>query len=126
MAGYGVRTAFFALNNAENFHEFVLKTWDVLLSNIQLLFSANLDHVLFTNAGALFIMMLIPWCNRWDVVFKILAVVFILGQFLCGVIIEYRIWYEILPLGWMVISEALSRRQLLVLGNPGRTGRVAT
>lgn len=116
MAGYGVRTVFFALNNAENFHEFVLKTWDVLLGNLRLLFSTNLYHVLFTNAGALFIMMLIPWRTRRDVVFKILAVIFILGQFLCGVIIECRIWYEILPLGWMVISEALSRRQLLILG----------
>lgn len=116
MVDYGVKTAFFALNNAENLHEFVLKTWGVLLDNIQFLFSTNLDHVLFTNAGALFIMMLIPWRNRRDVVFKILAVVFIIGQFLGGIIIEYRIWYEILPLGWMVISETLSNRHLMMLG----------
>jgi hypothetical protein len=122
MTGYGVKTTFFALNNAENLHEFVLKTWDVLLDNIHSLFSPNLDHVLFTNAGALFLMILIPWRNRRDVVFKILAVVFIIGQFLCGVIIEYRIWYEILPLGWMVISETLSHRRLMVLGSPAGPG----
>jgi hypothetical protein len=122
MAGYGVKTVSFALNNAENFHEFVLKTWGLLLDNIHLLFSTNLDHVLFTNAGALFIMMLIPWRNQRDVVFKILAVVFIIGQFLCGVIIEYRIWYEILPLGWMVISETLSNRYPMVLGGQAGLG----
>lgn len=110
MAAYGVKTMFFALNNAENAHELVLKTWGVLLDNLHLLFGASLNHVLFTNAGALFIMMLIPWRNRRDIVFKILAVVFIIGQFLCGIIVEFRIWYEILPLGWMVISETLLNR----------------
>ena len=123
MAGYGVKTVSFALNDAGNFHEFILKTWGLLLDNIHLLFSMNLNHVLFTNAGALFIMMLIPWRNRRDVVFKILAVVFIIGQFLCGIIIEFRIWYEILPLGWMVISEALSSRCPIIMGGQSGPGQ---
>lgn len=110
MAGYGVHTMFFALNNSGNTGELAHKTWALLVQNIRLLFSPHLNHVLFTNAGALLIMMLIPWRNGRDVAFKILAVVFIIGQFLCGIIIEFRIWYELLPLGWMTISEALSRR----------------
>jgi hypothetical protein len=110
MAIYDVKTMFFALNNSNNIHELAHKTWSLLVANIHLLFSPGLNHVLFTNAGALFIMMLIPWHTRRDVVFKILAVAFILGQFLCGIIIEFRIWYEILPLGWMVISETISNR----------------
>jgi hypothetical protein len=70
--------------------------------------------------------MLIPWRNRRDVVFKILAVVFIIGQFLCGIIIEFRVWYEILPLGWMVISETLSQRYaLFVAGRAGPGGESA-
>jgi hypothetical protein len=104
----GVKTMFFALNNAGNFHELAHKTWRVFSGNIHTLFSANLNHVLFVNAGALFVMMLIPWRNRRDVVFKLLAAVFIIGQFLCGSISEFRIWYELLPLGWMVISETLA------------------
>jgi hypothetical protein len=114
MAGYGVKTMFFALNNSGNSHELAHKTWSLLVHNLHLLFSLNLNHVLFTNAGALLIMMLIPWRNRRDVVFKILAVAFIIGQFLCGSIIEFRIWYEILPLGWMVISETISNRYRMV------------
>jgi hypothetical protein len=86
----------------------------LLVLNIHRLFSLNLNQVLFANAGALLIMMLIPWRSRRDVVFKILAVVFIIGQFLCGSIIEFRIWYEILPLGWMVISETISNRYRMV------------
>ena len=109
MAICGVKTILFALNNTENFQALALTTWCVFYKNVHLLFSLNLNHVLFANAGALFIMMMIPWRNRRDVVFKILTVAFIIGQFLCGIISEFRIWYELLPLGWMVISETLSR-----------------
>ena len=122
MAICGVKTMFFALNNAENFHELVHKTWCTFDGNIHLLFSLDLNHVLFANAGALFIMMIIPWRSRRDVVFKILAVVFIIGQFLCGIINEFRIWYELLPLGWMVISETISNRYPMVSGSRGMPG----
>jgi len=36
---------------------------------------------------------------------------FVLGQLLYGVIYEVRIWYELLPLGWMVVSEAVTRQR---------------
>jgi hypothetical protein len=124
MAICGVKTMFFALNNAGNYHELAHKTWRVFSGNIHTLFSPDLNHVLFVNAGALFIMMLIPWRNRRDVVFKLLAVVFIIGQFLCGSISEFRIWYELLPLGWMVISETLATHFSLGPGSgvmPGLT-----
>ena len=114
MAAYGVHTMFFALNNTASIHDLISKTWTVLTDNIHLLFSPILNHVLFANAGAFLVMMLIPWRTRRDMVFKILAVAFIIGQFLCGIIIEFRIWYEILPLGWMLVSETLSSRHLLV------------
>jgi hypothetical protein len=122
MAICGVKTMFFALNNAGNFHDLAQKTWRVFSGNIHTLFSPDLNHVLFVNAGALFIMMLIPWRNRRDVVFKILAVVFIIGQFLCGSISEFRIWYELLPLGWMVISETLATHFSLGPGNRVKPG----
>jgi hypothetical protein len=114
MAMYGVKTMFFALNNVETIHDMVFRTWSQLVDNVHLLFSTDLNPVLFTNAGALFIMMLIPWRTRRDVVFKTLALVFIIGQFLCGHIEEFRIWYELLPLGWMLISEAISNRYQMV------------
>lgn len=123
MVIYDVNTMFFALNNVGSIDDLIFKTWLVLVGNVQLLFSADLNHVLFTNAGALVIMMLIPWRTRRDVVFKILAVVFIIGQFLCGIINEFRIWYEILPLGWMVISETISNRFPMVLSGQNGSGK---
>jgi hypothetical protein len=122
MAIYGVKTVVLALNDSGNIHELIFKTWSLLVGNIQQLFSLNLNHVLFTNAGALFLMMMIPWRSRRDVVFKILAMVFIIGQFLYGHITEFRIWYEILPLGWIVISEALSINFPMVLGSEAGGG----
>jgi hypothetical protein len=117
MIAYGVQTMFFALNNAGNIYDLIAKTWLVLADNVRLFFSPTLNHALFANAGALLLMMLIPWRTRRDMLFRILAVVFVIGQFLCGIIIEFRIWYEILPLGWIVISEALTNRYGL---NPDR------
>jgi TPR repeat protein len=35
----------------------------------------------------------------------VMIVAFIIGQFLCGIIREFRIWYELLPLGWMMIAD---------------------
>ena len=51
-----------------------------VFSNVNRLFSLDLRHVLFANAGSLLIMMLIPWRNRRDVVFKTMILVFIIGE----------------------------------------------
>jgi len=37
----------------------------------------------------------------------LLIVSFVIGEFFCGIINEVRIWYELLPLGWMMIADAL-------------------
>jgi len=55
--------------------------------------------------------------NVSEMLFKLLAVVFITGIFLFGRVIEYRLWYEILPLGWMMISEAIANRYQKIQGN---------
>jgi len=114
MSMYGVNTMIFAGNEAENIHDFFSKAWSCFVySNLKDLFSLDLDHVLFINAGTLFIMMMIPWRNRRDVVLKILVIAFIIGQCFFGDFTEFRIWYEVLPLGWMLISEAVLNRYQL-------------
>jgi len=67
------------------------------------------NHVLFVNAGALLIMMLLPWRTYRQMLFKLVAAVFIAGIVLFARVIEFRVWYEILPLGWILISEAISK-----------------
>jgi len=51
----------------------------------------------FVNAGTLLALILLPITNKNILVFKIIAAFFILGNFLFGNIIEYRIWFELTP-----------------------------
>jgi hypothetical protein len=90
MAAYGVTTPAFAPEH-----------W--FAANLHNLFSLHLNHMLFANAGALVLMFLVP--GRQWLPLKLLAGVFVLGQFLYGVTEEFRIWYELLPLGWIMVGS---------------------
>jgi hypothetical protein len=81
-----------------------------------------LNHVIFVNAGALLIMMVLPWRTYREMLFKLLAAVFITGIFLFGIVNEFRVWYEILPLGWMMISEAITNRYQMIQTNQAGPG----
>jgi hypothetical protein len=105
----GVDTMLFALNNSHSLPDMLRKTWSVLSSNTNELFSAHLNNFVFVNAGGLLIVMLFPWRTRREVVLKTLMICFVIGQFLCGIIVEFRVWYELLPLGWILLSERLHR-----------------
>lgn len=109
---HGIQAQMFTMGNATSLSG--LFATGLLFSNVKFLFSTDLNHVLFANAGSLFLILLLPWRNRRDILFKLLMVVFMAGQFLYGVINEFRIWYELLPLGWMLLSEAISRWRLPV------------
>jgi Sel1 repeat len=80
--------------------------------NARSLFGLEPNHVLFVNAGSLFLVMLLPWRSRRDVVLKLVMLVFMAGQFAYGIATEVRIWYEMLPLGWMLLSERISEWRL--------------
>jgi hypothetical protein len=54
-------------------------------------------HVFLVNAGTLLAFLLLPVRNEKLLMFKVMAVSFILGQFLFGVVSEYRIWLEMIP-----------------------------
>jgi TPR repeat protein len=103
---YGVHAPVFTMSDssslADSFgiHE--------LFDNARALFSAHLNHLVFVNAGSLLIVMLLPWRNWRDVLFKLLILVFSAGQFLYAINTEFRDWYELLPLGWMLLSERIS------------------
>ena len=107
MAHYDVSSPLLAMNNATALSDLFQNT--LLFRNIRSLFSLN--HVLVANAGALVLMMLVPWQNRRDVLFRLVIVVFAAGQFLYGSITEVRVWYEVLPLGWILINEAVQRQR---------------
>jgi hypothetical protein len=114
---YGVREMAFAFNCSTNPHELITKPWTTLVQNLDYLAGFHLNSELFINAGVLFLILLIPWRSRRDVSFKILILAFFMGQILLAgstVFREFREWYELLPLGWMLISEYLSGRFSIV------------
>ena len=107
LAHYGITLApVFAMNNTTNGFDQVFN--NAIPENLWHLFSLEPHHVLFTNAGALLIVLLLPWRNYRDVTFKTLLLLFVIGEYCYGMTLEARIWYEILPLGWMLVSEAMT------------------
>ncbi len=109
---YDIKAPILAMNNTTTLHDLIWKS--VLVSNVQGLFSLSLPHVLFVNAGGFFILMLLPWRNRRDVVFKLLIVVFVIGLFFWSYANEFRGWYELLPLGWMMIADTVLKERPLI------------
>ena len=103
MAHVGAPDRAFAMNNAGTFGDLLHNT--LLSGNVTSLFHPGQGHVIFANAGALFLMMLLPWRSRRDVVLKLVVVAFAVGQFFYGIINEVRVWYELLPVGWMLLGE---------------------
>ncbi len=65
----------------------------------------SIVHVGFANAGALLMLFLLPIPGRRGLLFKLIGGLFVVAIFAQGVVTEYRDWFEVLPLGWMVISE---------------------
>ena len=121
MLAYGVSAPLLAMNDAPHLADIFRNTR--LFDNVELLFSLDLRHVLFANAGSLLIIMLIPWRNRRDLVFKTMILAVLVGQFFCGIVNEFRIWYELLPLGWMIIADRLLARDPTTAAIPPRDNR---
>lgn len=103
---YGVHAPVFVMNDGDK-----LTSWSGLtrlFDNARSLFSVHLNHLIFVNAGSLFVVLLLPWRNHRDVLFKLLILVFSAGQFLYAYNTEFRDWFELLPLGWILLSERIS------------------
>ena len=62
---------------------------------------------LFINAGTLLAFLLLPHATRTLVAFKAIALAFIAGNFLFGIITEYRIWFELIPLALYGLEQAV-------------------
>jgi hypothetical protein len=69
-----------------------------LAANLREIFVLKIDSPLFINAGLLVALLLLPIKKRPIGMLKVITGVFILGIFLFGVINEYRIWFELIPI----------------------------
>jgi hypothetical protein len=62
---------------------------------------------LMINAGTLLSLALLPALNRKLLALKVLALLFAAGNFLFGTVMEYRIWFELIPFALYAIDSAL-------------------
>lgn len=76
------------------------------VTNLQHLLSptAWTSHPLFINAGLLVSLLILPMGDRRIKMLKVIAILFVLGNFFFGNIIEYRIWFELIPLSLYAIE----------------------
>lgn len=77
-------------------------------------------HPVFINAGLLVSLLLLPIGDRRIRTVQVIAILFILGNFLFGNIAEYRIWFELVPLSLYAIEIYFFRPALAT--EPGRPG----
>jgi hypothetical protein len=89
---------------------FLTMTWkrsgSVLRSliNVRTLIDLQLDTPLLINSGLLLSMMIIPSKTKMIQLFKIIALIFLVSNFVFGIINEYRIWFEIIPLSLFALQ----------------------
>jgi hypothetical protein len=74
---------------------------------------------LWVNGGTLLAFLLLPNTGRTLVTFKAIALAFGLGNLLFGVITEYRIWFELIPLGLYALEQSLLRPSAGALTDAG-------
>ncbi len=69
----------------------------LLAENLRQIFTWQLVTPLLVNAGLLLSLFILPFKNRTIVMLKVTALVFTLGILVFGVINEFRIWFEMIP-----------------------------
>jgi hypothetical protein len=87
--------------------------WDGKLSDFflfQNLAALKYFPIFFINAGTLLSFFIISTPEKKIVSLKIIAILFALGNFLFGIILEYRIWFELIPFALYAI-DTISNQQ---------------
>ena len=78
-----------------------------LAANLPSLFSWRWDSLLFVDAGLLLVLLFLPLKPYPLAMFKVIALIFLVGNLVFGVITEYRIWFEMIPLALYGIDLTL-------------------
>ncbi len=90
-------------------------------NNLTYLLTPILENPLLVNGGTLLVLLLMPIRDRIDMALRAVAVCFLYGIFKYGNMIEYRIFFEMIP----VALAALDRANWLSLERAGAEGKTA-
>jgi len=74
------------------------------IENIRQLLDVKANPVIFIDSGLLAALLLLPVSDRRVLMLKAIGVLLVLGNLLFGTIIEYRIWFEAIPLALYAIE----------------------
>jgi hypothetical protein len=98
----GIRVAPLSIADATNLQT-LLQT-GVAASNIKTILSPTLNHVAFTNAGSLVLVLALGWRKRF-LPYMVVILAFVIGQFFYAAWIEFRTFMQILPLSVILLTE---------------------
>ena len=77
-----------------------------IISNLRTWIMVHANHTIFVNAGTFVVFLLLPISDRQDLMWKIVGILFLLGNMFCGIITEHRIFHEIIPISlWAIIKK---------------------
>lgn len=82
-----------------------------VLHNIQMLTRVHIEHPFIINAGTLLGFLLLPIRSRKMWMLKVVCVLFTIGNFAFGMIEEYRIWFEMIPIALYGLELFFFQRQ---------------
>ena len=71
---------------------------DRFLLNLRYLRQLTVGHPIFINAGTLLAFLLLPGRSQRLWMLRTICLLFSAGIFVCGIIAEYRIWFEMIPI----------------------------
>lgn len=72
--------------------------------NLHRFFEPHLNHVLLANAGGLVLLAAALFKSR-DTLLNLVIIYMIVGEMFGAVTDEFRVWYELLPIGWVMVNE---------------------
>jgi hypothetical protein len=82
-----------------------------VLHNIRILARVHIEHPFIINAGTFVGFLLLPIRSRRMLMLKVVCVLFTIGNFAFGMIEEYRIWFEMIPIALYGFELAFFREQ---------------
>jgi len=111
MIHYGIKSVMVTVSDNEKYSD-IISIYG-MAQNIKYFFSADIRSVYFVNVGTLLAILLIPWKSNRDIVFKLTIFLFVFGISNHGIFMEVRDWYEVLPLGLLMVSETFIETNLI-------------
>ena len=83
-------------------------TYLTMVTGLQEIFTPNVNHFIFLNAGTFLVALFLPMRTQIQKGTKTILIIFFAGQLLAGVMSEFRIMLEVLPVSILYLRRTLT------------------